>query len=358
MFCPKCGNRINDNENRCQNCGWSSEVLNNDSLVVTNTPTTPSTVSLAPVRTKKIYIVACVIAVALIIIFGIGFIVHVNSDSYKLEKASELVYDGDYSEGLNKLSGVYDPQAEIIRNYVDVLKARDAFMDSFDSSVFLLDEDNTMITNANEFKNKVYEFNQNDNLYLLPEQLSTQFNYYLNVCKNIDEVCETTNGSSESLQYLYAQPQCIFLNCPTRNREDRFTLSDMQYNIDISKSAVELLQKWISENIQDFSNAENKFQGLNSDNCPTELSMLYGITSSLISSCNSEIESETDLLEKDLQKFELYDRLYLTNPNPSYTSIINPQLNSVATSSDISNNAVAFKNTYYVEMLAYCLNNE
>lgn len=358
MFCPKCGNKINDEENCCQNCGWTAELLNNDSsLIVPDVSVSASSLNLPSAR-KNTYIIASAVAAALIIILGIVCIAHFNSDSYKLKKASELVCDGDYSEGIDKLSGVYDPQAELIRNYVGVLEARDAFMDSFDSSVFLLYEDSEMLSNADEFKSKVYEFNQNENLYLLPDNLSSQFNYYLDVCKNVDEVCNQTDGKSESLQYMYAQPQYVFLNCPTRNRESRFTLSDMQYNIDISKSAVDVLQNWISENIQDFSNSEDKFQGLNNDNCPAELLTFYNITNALITSCNSELESEQDILEQDLKEFDLHDRLYLTNPNTSYSSFVNPQLNYVATVADISKNALAFKNTYYVEMIAYCLNNE
>lgn len=367
MFCPKCGNRLNDNENICSKCGWSKNIdkenvntsivnLNQDSESVNANEIIPQ-IRFHGVTKRLILIIGAV----LLIIIGIILVAHFNSDSYKLNKAAELLYNSQYTEAVNKLSGVYDPQAELIRNYIKVLQARDNFIDTYDtdaiSNVLVNDNYDYVVEAANQFKTAVYEFNQNENLYLMPEQLRTQFNYYIGFCEQIDS-CYSVENFEKTLYSLYYQPQNVFLNSPTRNRNDTFTLSDMQYNIDISKAGVDLLSDWIYTGISDFSNSENKFTGLSDDNCPNEFLYFYNSTVDLISYCNAEIESEQALIDDNLKKFDIDDELYLTDPDESYTSYVLYDLEEIADASNIGNNATTFQNTYYVDMMAYCLHHE
>lgn len=368
MFCPKCGNRLNDNENICSKCGWSNNILKEDvNTSIANSKSESELITANEIVpqikyhrvTKKI---ALIIAAVLLIIIGIILVAHFNSESYKISKAAELAYNAEYNEAVNKLSGVYDPQAELIRDYIKVLQARDNFMDTYDtdviSNVLVNDNYDYVVEAANQFKTAVYEFNQNENLYLMPEQLRTQFDYYIDFCEQIDSVYYSDENFDDTLYSLYYQPQNVFLNRPSRNRNDTFTLSDMQYNIDISKTGVDSLNNWLYTGISDFSNSENKFTGLSDDNCPNEFLYFYNSTVDFISSCNAEIESEQAKIDEDLKEFEIDDELYLTNPDASYTSYVLYDLEEIADMSNVGNNATTFQNTYYVDMMAYCLHNE
>lgn len=367
MFCPKCGTRLNEDENVCSKCGWSKEILKEDlpapnANSITKSGSISNNKPIPPFKYRNAKKIAFICVAIIIAIFIIGIAVHFNSDSYKLSKAAELVYNAEYNEAVNKLSGVYDPQAELIRNYIKVLQARDNFMDTYDtdaiSNVLVNDNYDYVVEAANQFKTAVYEFNQNQNLYLMPEQLRTQFDYYNNFCEQIDLVCYSDENFEDTLYNLYYQSQNVFLNRPSRNRDDTFTLTNMQYNVDVSKASVDLLNNWLYADISDFSNSENKFTGLSDDNCPNELLYFYNSTVDFISSCNAEIESEQAQIDEDLKEFEMDDELYLTNPDASYTSYVTYDLEEIADMSNIGNNATTFQNTYYVDMLAYCLHNE
>ena len=367
MFCPKCGTRLNEDENVCSKCGWSKNFLKEDlpapnANSITESGSISNNKPIPPFKYRNTKKIAFICVAIIIGIFIIGIAVHFNSDSYKLSKAAKLVYNAEYNEAVNKLSKVYDPQAELIRNYIKVLQARDNFMDTYDtdaiSNVLVNDNYDYVVEAANQFKTAVYEFNQNQNLYLMPEQLRTQFDYYNNFCEQIDLVCYSDENFEDTLYNLYYQSQNVFLNRPSRNRNDTFTLTNMQYNVDVSKASVDLLNNWLYADFSDFSNSENKFTGLSDDNCPNELLYFYNSTVDFISSCNAEIESEQAQIDEDLKEFEMDDELYLTNPDASYTSYVTYDLEEIADMSNIGNNATTFQNTYYVDMLAYCLHNE
>lgn len=361
MFCKNCGNELNVNEKYCNKCGCEIDNIAEKTTAVTiadisDTAVTDSNIDLHVKNQKKNKIIGIAISLLIMLIIGIVLGVHFNSDSYKINKAVQFVQKEQYSDAVNKLGKVYDPQAEIVRSYIDVLRAKDEFINSFDANVLMNAEHRDIVDKANIFKSKLYEFNENESVYLLPEELRKQFDYYIKFCQQIDSVY--SDEYQETLYSKYYQPQNVFLNYTTRHRSDEFTLSDMQYNIDISKSGIEVLKNWLNNDIEDFSSAEAKFQGFSDNNFPQEFECFYNSTINLISSCESEIESEQEYIDESLKKFESDDKLYLTDPDKTATSYVIGDLEEIADMSNVGNNATIFQNTYYVDMMAYCLNNE
>ena len=155
MVCPKCGNNVNEEIGVCPNCGWyekesykqsendnfieqrnnSGEIyqeesdasefdfnqnaneFNNDNQIIVQQP-----------KQKNSLVMMLVIAFSVICIaIGIGCAVYFNSNSYKIEKATEYILCGQYSEAVDKLSNVYVPQADILRAYIDILQYKDDF---------------------------------------------------------------------------------------------------------------------------------------------------------------------------------------------------------------------------------------
>ncbi|MGN1123484.1 MAG: hypothetical protein ACI4RR_04010, partial [Eubacterium sp.] len=265
------------------------------------------------------------------------------------------ILSGQYSEAVDKLSNVYVPQADILRAYIDILQYKEDFINSFDSTVLINSEHRDILENADDFKFNLYNFKEEQSIYLLPEDLRKQFDYYYDCCKNIDSVLYK---EGDSVYNLYYYPQLVFTNRPTRNRVDSFTLRDMQAKVDSSQEAVDSLNDWITMGIDDFSNAENKFENLNSNDAPYELSYFCSYTNEFISSCKDEIETEQGKINDDLKRFDIDDSLHLKEPNSEYVSYVMFDLEDVADISDVGENATIFENTYYVDMLAYCLNNE
>lgn len=358
MFCKNCGNELNVNEKYCNKCGCEIDniVEEKPNVDIVDTTVIDSNIASYVKNQKKNKMIGLASILLIVLIIGVVLVVHFNSDAYKIDKAVQFVQKEQYSDAVNKLGKVYDPQAEIVRSYIDVLQAKDEFIDSFDANVLINAEHRDIVDKANTFKSKLYEFNENESVYLLPEELRKQFDYYIKFCQQIDSVY--SDEYQETLYSKYYQPQNVFLNYPTRHRSDEYTLSDMQYNIDISKSGIEVLKNWLNNDIEDFSNAEAKFQGFSDNNFPQEFECFYHSTINLISSCESEIESEQEYIDESLKKFDLDDKLYLKNPDKTTTSYISGDLEEIADMSNTGNNATTFQNTYYVDMMAYCLNNE
>ncbi len=359
MYCKKCGAEINENEQFCSKCGCKIENIleieePNSITDLTSLSTKSNSVVLN--NNRKFKIIGLIASIIVILIIAVAFCLHINSSSYKIDKSVQLIQEGNYIDSIDKISNVYEPQAEVIRDYINVLQAKDDFLNCFDSTVLMTNEHQDIVEKADAFKSKLYEFSDNEQVYFLPEELRKQFDYYIEFCHKID--LTYSDDYQESIYSIYYQPQNVFLNYPTRNRSDEYTLSDMQYNIDTSKSGVEVLKDWINNEFEDFSNAQNKIQGLNDDICPSEFQCFYNSTKDLISSCEDEIESEESYIEESLKKFDIDDRLYLKNPDKTATSYVIYDVEEIADMSNTGNNATIFQNTYYVDMMAYCLNNE
>lgn len=365
MYCEKCGTEISESQKFCPVCGAKNQEYSNAVLetVISKAneiaPATNDNIATnmfkKPIRRLMLMVVG-IVAVILCLAIGMGIFFHFNSDEYKIEKATELVLLQSYTEATNKLSSVYTPQAEVIENYINVLQARDEFLNSFQAAALMTSEHQDIIDKANLFKDKLYEFKGKESVYLLPSSLKQQYDYYICFCEKIDKACYNYTDFSKSIYSMYMEVQDVFLNPTTRNRSDSFTLLTMQNHIETSKTAIGTINEWLN-NLEDFSNSANKFSGLNDDNCPPELRCFYDSTKNLINACNQKIDSEQGKLDKDLKEFDLNDKVYLVHPDKNYKAYVLYDLNEIADANDIGQNAIIYQNTYMVEIMAYCLLN-
>ena len=132
MFCGKCGNQIFDNETVCPACGniitTNQEPTIQEEQTIQNEPITQEefiensneqvndTSFAEKVSLKTRISIIVVLSVIFAIMFGV--IIYTNTDSFKINSASDLVVQGKYSEALNKISNVYTPQAETIKKFI------------------------------------------------------------------------------------------------------------------------------------------------------------------------------------------------------------------------------------------------
>lgn len=417
MFCPKCGNKVTGKY--CAKCGWCVDSMKNhikENGDSDNPPTpkpapapapkpTPApepkpapapTPKPAPAPTTKptpapepapakipakketkektksyennpkskgnlakgIKIFVSLVIISALIGGGVYFYLFYTSDSYKIETAEKYISSGEYSKAIDKLADVEDNQAEALLYYIDVLEAKKSFLENIDYTTMIFDENDKMFDYASDFRDAVNEIDESGKVSDLPDEEKKEVQYYIDVLDKLDSICNKEEDDGNIFESKYINPQNIFLNRPIKNREKDFTLTSLQYNIDVSKAGVESLEKWFSKTITDFSNSENKFKELNKESCPTELSTFYYTTQNFIDACNEEISSEEKNMEEYLKKFKMDENLHVTNPDSSYSSYVCAGLNEVVTIDDAIPNAKAFKNTYYIEMLAYCLNND
>lgn len=296
-----------------------------------------TTKSLSP----KIFIILIVVIAVIGVIVGYS---HFNSATYKINKATELVLSQSYDEALKKISDVYTSQAEVIRNYISLEKSKEDFMKAFDSSKVVTSYEDEMFDKLNSFTNKVSSFADENDIYLLPQELRENYDYY---SKAVNAINNTGVYWEELIN-----AQNVFLNEVTCNRESEFTLNQLQENVDSSKEAVENLKNAVDE-IPDITSELSEHIDFSNDTITT----FKDLFDRFIFACESEILSSQAMIDRDAEKFNMDDSLYRKEPDENYTAYITYDLKEIINTSDSSMNANTIYCTLKVELLAFYLSN-
>jgi len=246
MFCPKCGEKLNDDTQKCTNCGWENTVKEATPMEVQ-----PMSVSIGSAYNgggvkqfilsglsakKKILIAAAAVIVVLVIIIASV----TNSESYKINKAEKYMLKGDTSAALKKLIDIYTPQAEIMRSYVSVVDAKTSFKTFCSTkSDFGVSADDMDMKAVNDFMDAIEEFDEfnGDRIYLLPEKLQSQAKVYISFFNDF-----RNEGEYDEIYDFFSDLLGVYRNDFIENDGD-FKLSVIKNNID---STNEAYNKWNS----------------------------------------------------------------------------------------------------------------
>lgn len=324
MFCKNCGNELNSNEKYCNKCGC--EIDNNVEKInsVSDADFTDTAVVDSNISYNKNKIIGISIVLLIMAIIGIVFGVHFNSESYKINKATDYLLNGKTSNALNKISNIYTPQTDVMREFSYVIDSENNFKTYCDSKnsfgVSADENDYAVVENFIESVEKFYETYENQ-IYLLPVELQDKASYYQKICDSIKEL-----GSKYS---TFSHLLAVYRNGFLKNRihldkgvmytvgTDYFHLNDLSKNVKTTNAAYE---NWIDESIPNFDiqdvtkNDESTIDFTNS-----VFTEFINDCNELAESCKKESDSEKEYIDDALKEFDGSDPLYLENENKSYT---------------------------------------
>lgn len=365
MFCGKCGNQIFENETVCPTCGniivTNQEPTIQEEQIIQNEPIiqeefiedSSEQVNIPSFAKKDSLKMRISIIVVLSVIFAImfGVIFFTNTDSFKINSASDLVVQGKYSEALNKISNVYTPQAETIKKFIKLENLKDNFVNSIDKQN-LVSYDSECNENYSKFKSAVETFEEENEIYLLTDDLKANYNRY-------KSALSFTSEYGADLFNIFYESQQVMLNKVFRNRTSKenditFTLYDMQERVDSSYDALYELEtmrdneefKYINITDSEIISYCYTFNSGDSENyIDFGSSVFRNSLDTLINACNSEANYEDTYISDELEKWNADDKLYLVEPNPDYVSIIGVGFADITSADDIHTNSEKLLNT-------------
>lgn len=247
---------------------------------------------------------------------------HFNSDSYKIEKATDLIiWDKNYDEALHIVRDIDGREAKAIREYITtVIEKRQNLIYGF-SQTSLVESGEEV----DEFLEALNAFTESKMYHYLPEQLKQQY-------KSTVEYTESITEYLKDIPYYIIDAQTVLLNEPKRKTGESFTLNEMQNNVETSKKA-----------LQNLSYATYLSSGVSWDVCGEYTQYFEEKLDDLTTAINEEIESEKEFIKESLDEgFDLSATIYLTyyreNPTEDYSYLPYP-LENVYNHEDIYKNA-------------------
>ncbi len=350
MICPECGVQLEDGKNHCSKCGWT---LEEDSVIpaenVVDTPTREDTEFYPSVILKSSHkvksksdllkiIIPVAAAITIVLAVIIGVIAHYNSDDYKIKKASELIAAGSYSEGINLIQDIYTPQATTIKAFVNVEYAKQTFINSASSKNF-----EKYKSAYYDFYNEISSFEEENEIFYLPDNLRESYDQCRNALDFGNDYIEV-----DMLYENLRDAQMVMLNEVQRKHSSKdgntFTLKTLQERIDTSKKALSELNDY------DFS-----YIVVNDNNVVYLRDSLIETITSMISLCEYEIKSSQEHINDSLEKFDPDDKLYMTYPNPNYTSYVGEELQQIDSEDDMYTNANIIAHMIKMDITYYLL---
>lgn len=388
MYCPMCGTEREGNNN-CKTCNYDFPPSNNNSVDVNKNvapqiyktedisekSTEKTEMAKKPVKKKKtaIIVVAVVVAVLALVTLvgggiGIGYLVYINSDGYKTEQATICISEGNYEEGLHIIGDVDTTEAETLRGYVDLIVARDTYLES-------VSRDNNFgeyyIGSYDDFKAALDEFEQYYDPAYLEENL-------LNEYKKISESIELVESMyTEELELALIDVQMVQLNKVDKNRSSnigsKFTIRDFQNRIEISEDAITdveenynigtemLAMDWyvfFDESELPESSHRYYFDDDPEQCCVPVSSITYSICLDIMKGSEYEIENCNSEIDEWLEKFEIDDELYSTTPDYDYAADMGDFLMDITSYSDMEYNAQEMVECLKMDVLFYLISGE
>lgn len=201
MFCGYCGKEGQDDQKFCPYCGYviANEESENvsDEVSPDETEQTVTNKSEAnPSYLVKALVAVLVVFLCVVVGLFVKDFLYKQSDEYKIEKATQAIFAGDYYNAVREIEDIDTDTANAIREYIIVLGKRDELIKSHSSS--------KLATDSVAFDNYLSALKNFDNYYFLPETL-------LCLYKNDIASAETILENIESWYTHCIEAQKIFL---------------------------------------------------------------------------------------------------------------------------------------------------
>lgn len=343
MFCPKCGTRLADNCEYCKKCGWESKKSADES------------VSDMDIRPKTI-LIACFVCLALIVSIIAGLLIYMNSDSVRIEKASKLIAGGHYVQGVEVINDVYMPQAVAIKNFAEVEEAKQAFGKIFNTGSY-----SDKLKAYENFRTTLTEFCQKNDVQYLPDNLRENYDCYKTACDYIDEFTGYYNDLPNVLVDALWDVQYVMLNQVDMNKsaesQGYFTLSDLQWRVDMSSQALEVLREYDFSKLAIDDPDVKQYCHISVDSEGKAYIALSeydseDMISDLMSYCKWEIEYSQSAIDELAEDHEMDTKLYRAkNAEEDYSSYVGDALNRIQEDADIGENVGIILETLRMDML-------
>ncbi len=374
MYCPVCGSERGEG-NICKNCNYvfGQPIRSDNSVKIVAKPkvsTTsefrvggfeeqrkdnqvePEKATKESSKKKKIIVIIVVAVVVGSILLGclgagVGYLVYVNSDEYKIEQAVIYISDGNYKEGLRMISDVGTEEAETLRGFVNVLVAKDEYLEAVAECN---EEQLYEISVYDDFKTAVDEFEQSYEAMYLDGSLAEEYERITGSFELVEKLY------TEDFRYALVNAQSVQLNMVDRYRSKKggpyFTVASFQDRIGISGDAIADLAENYKICCEDFEYgwyiafdySEVVEYCYYEERIPNEYwirvsASTQDMCSNILYNCEDEINYCNTKIEGWLEKFDADDELYIIEPDFDYTSYMGEYLEEIAYYSDTEDNA-------------------
>ena len=359
MFCKNCGNELNINEKYCSKCGCEIDNIAEKTTAVTiadisDTKVIDSNINSCVKNQQRNKIIGIVAVLLIISIIGIIFGMHFNSDSYKISKATDYLLNGKTSNALNKISDIYTSQADVMRGYAAITDAENNFKSYCDSKtafgVSADENDYSAVENFIDSLGMFYE-NYENQMYLLPNELQEQAEYYRAVCMNLTHLSSAEDTFSNLLKVYdngFIKNNILHITY-IRNDDFKyyFTLNGLKENIDTTNTAYE---DWC-ENSLKVDDANN---GGYIDFSKEIFSDFMANCNSLAESCKHEADAEQEFINSESNERDVSELICMKEIDENYTVSIIQELPN-ATGDNIKEFSSYFTYSLQLNLLRYYL---
>lgn len=422
MFCAQCGTKFEDGAVRCGSCGWeptqkpeviqapvipeaepqkveapiAQPVVSNPVVQPVNTPVAQPVYGTQPVmqnvydnapvmqntinypalpakpKKKKGLMIAIIVAAVLVvgaIAAAIGVSVYHNSDTYKVKQAVEYLEEGNVYSAKDILVGVYTTEADALNEFISVESAKQNFETAVTVSYATTYNPYDAADEFESFAAVVSEIEIDFIIWeYLPENLHSRLDEYKAAVEFIESTVygKETDGitlyADRGLYHFFKDVQKVMLNEVDRNNSSfggaSFTLNGLQARVNIANDALEDLDGYDFDAIELSSDGVTYFPEQWSGKTIGISMHARSVIRNLIDVCESTADSNQEIINEGLKKFDEYDDLYITDADPSYSADVGDYLQNIKSESDVTANAERIAAMLQVEMLYSILNGE
>ena len=374
MFCKNCGAELNEKAGICKNCGWEPTIeevglmeeinqvensasveefgqkettnlteknIQNEAAVEIGDPLYTynhnalkkhiSQLNLSGfISGKKKWIIVAVVIISLIVAISIT-----NSDSYRIDKATDYILKGNTSAGLKKISSIYTQQAEVIRGFAAVEDAKNVFEAYCDTKNDFGVSNSSISTDkdaVNDFINAVNTFNENNKtaIYLLPSELREKAEYYQKVCESIND--------AEAQSSVFSNLMSAHQNEFERNEVNihpgvmytvgsrYFTLNQLSDRVDITNTAYEKFKN-STDHFEVIDVSKDDKENIDfSTSCFTDFML---DANAFADDCKNEADSETNFIDNASESWDRTEQLNMNSPDKDFSVVIIADLPTV-----------------------------
>lgn len=369
MFCPNCGNKVEEIDSFCTKCGFdlkkdaaenqfdfklqydhAANESENIPTVMRETQadyaSEPLTQIMEQPKNKKtaVKIIAAVLVVVIIAI-GAFSAYYFTSEKYKIEKAENLISQGAYADAINQLSSLGSEQANTMRNYIILSQSVSQFKETCIGAgynivsgdyAYLADDMNNIIS-------QIESFADNNDVAKLPQELNIEYNFYKKACESVKNIDLTSQLQTSQLSVV---------NVAYYGSKEKFTLDELKSRCDNSKAALAGLDTSL-RSIVDITKKDSEFIDFTSQ----EFVNIYADYSRFIGACNDAVKSSEKLISSN-KKTDSKTELYNKSGKDDFSVNMMHDLKPIGTTShkeDIAVNAQIMNQTIQLSVFEYYL---